>query len=270
MKKMLNYLFLAGILSWSLGPFIWQWMTSFKNPSLVSQLPPLLPPSLEIENYVSVLGNRQFLQVIVNSLTVSLGATGVSLVAGSLGAFGISRLVRCGKNFILFSLLVIFMIPQVAVVTPFYKFLGYCNLRDSLYGLILVYSVFTVPLVVWIMHQVYDEIPDSLYQAARVDGCGNWRIFLKIYLPLGSSGMISACLLSVMFCWNEFLFALTYTSTYASRTIPVGISLFTGQHEFPWGEISAATSIVTLPILLIVFLAQKQLVRGLVGSGIKG
>ena len=183
------------MVSWSLGPFIWQWVTSFKSPAEVSNLPPLLPSSWEGMNYISVLGNPEFLQVIVNSLIVSLGATGVSLAIGSLGAFGLSRLMRpAGKGFVMFALLVIFMIPQVAVVTPFYKMFVYFNLRDTLYGLILVYSVFTVPLVVWIMHQVFEEIPDSLYKAAQVDGCENWKIFYKVYLPLGGSGLVMAIL----------------------------------------------------------------------------
>lgn len=270
MKKTLQILFLLTMVGWSLGPFLWQWATSFKGPALVPQLPPIWPVSLDWENYRSVLGNPRFLQVIVNSLIVSLGATAISLAAGSLGAYGVSRLMRRGGNLVLLALLVIFMIPPVAVVTPFYKVLGHLHLKDTLSGLILVYSVFTVPLVVWVMHQVYEEIPESLYRSALVDGCGNWKIFYRVYLPLSRAGLVSGGLLSLLFCWNEFLFALTFTSTYASRTIPVGITLFTGQFEFPWGEISAATSIVTLPILVIVLLAQKQLVRGLAGGGDKG
>jgi len=162
------------------------------------------------------------------------------------------------------------MIPPVSVVTPFYSLLVRLRLMDTLAGLILIDSVFCVPLVVWVMVQVFDEIPDSLYRAARVDGCPAWTIFRRIYLPLGQSGLISAGLLCLMFCWNEFLFALTFTSTYAARTIPVGITLFSGQFEFPWGEISAATSLVTFPLLLIVVFAQRYLVRGLAGSGLKG
>lgn len=269
MKRLLNILFVSGMVIWNLGPFAWQWITSIKEPAVVAQIPPVWPEALNLDNYRSVLANEQFLKVILNSLIVSFGSTLVSLVVGSLAAFGVSRIMNKGKNVLLLGLLVVFMIPQVAVVTPFYKFMVHFNLRDTLTGLILVYSVFTVPLVVWIMHQVFEEYPVSLYHAARVDGSSRWNIFYKIYLPLGSSGLISAGLLSVIFCWNEFLFALTFTSTYAARTIPVGISLFSGQFAFPWGEISAASSIVTLPILLIVVLGQKYLVRGLVGSSVR-
>lgn len=255
---------------WSLGPFVWMWATALKSPAMVSQLPPVWPASLNLENFASVLDNPLFLQVILNSLLVSFGATGLGLIVGTVAAFGVSRLMKSGKGRVLFALLVIFMIPQVALVTPLFKFMGALHWKDTLTGLILVYSVFTIPLVVWIMHQVFEEVPDSLYYAAQVDGCSNWKIFYKVFLPLGRHGWISAGLLSFLFCWNEFLFALTFTSTYAARTIPVGISMFTGQFEFPWGEISAATSIVTFPIIAIVVFAQKHLTRGLAGSGIKG
>ena len=270
MKKVINYLFVFAIALWSLGPFIWQWATSFKEPGLVSQLPPVWPAYFNMENYLAVLDNKSFLKVILNSVVVSLGATGIALAIGSLAAFGISRVMQRGRNLVLFFLLIVFMVPQVALVTPFYKLMVASNLKDTLLGLILVYSVFTVPLVVWIMHQVFEEIPESLYHAARVDGCTLWKTFCKIYLPLGTSGMVSAGLLSLIFCWNEFLFALTFTSSFQSRTIPVGITLFSSQYDFPWGEISAASTLVTLPIVLTVAFAQKYLIRGLIGSSLKG
>ncbi len=269
MKRGINILFLGGIVAWSLGPFIWLWNTSFKDPVQATQLPPIWFSGWNFGNYLSVLENETFLRVIWNSLAISLGTTAVSLVVGSLGAFGISRLMKKNQNIVLLGLLIVFMIPQVAVVTPFYKFMVHFHLKDTILGLILAYSVFAVPLVVWVLFQVFEEYPQSLYHAARVDGCGNWKIFTRIYLPLGASGLVSAGLLCVIFCWNEFLFALTFTSTWHSRTIPVGITLFSGQYAFPWGEISAASSLVTFPILLIIVAAQKYLVRGLIGSSLK-
>lgn len=266
MKKTISLAFIVAAVFWNVFPFLWQWNASLKSPALVSQLPPIFPSPIEWGNYRSVLGNESFLKVIRNSMVVSLGATSISLMIGSMGAFGISRLLDKGKEKILLGLLVIFMIPPVAVVTPFFKVLVDFGLRDTLLGLVLVYTVFAVPLVVWVMYQVFESFPGSLYQAARIDGCGHWRIFYKIYLPLGRSGLVSAALLSFIFCWNEFLFALTFTSTYESRTIPVGISLFSSQFTFPWGEISAASSVVTLPLLLVVLAGQKYLVRGLTGS----
>nr|NIS86378.1 carbohydrate ABC transporter permease [Nitrospinaceae bacterium] len=233
MRRVIRTLFLVAIVGWSLAPFLWQWITSLKPPGQVSQLPPVWPVTFSLDHYRSVLGNPDFLRVIANSLVVSLGATGLSLGVGSIGAFGIVHLVRGRAPWILLGLLVIFMIPPVAVVTPFFKVMTRLHLKDTWLGLILVYSVFIIPLVVWIMHQVYEEIPRSLYHAARVDGCGNWTIFWRVYLPLSRGGLVSAGLLGILFCWNEFLFALTFTTTYASRTIPVGISLFTGQFVFP-------------------------------------
>ncbi|MGP0629244.1 carbohydrate ABC transporter permease [Nitrospina sp. 32_T5] len=270
MRRVNHFLFLFVLFAWSLGPFIWLWITSVKPPGTVAQMPPVWPQTFSLENYRSVLQNEAFLNVVANSLWVSLGATGVSLVVGTMGAFGLSVLMTRNREAVLLALLVVFMLPQVAVVTPLYEVLGVLGGMDTVWGLVLVYSLFTVPLVVWVMTRYFEEIPRTLYHAARVDGCGAWTAFRRVYLPLGVPGMVCAGLLGILFCWNEFLFALTYTTSYASRTIPVGITLFTGQYEFPWGEIAAASSLVTFPILLAVVVAQKYLVRGLVGSGIKG
>jgi len=270
MKRLLHSIFITFISLWSLWPFIWQWVTSLKSPSMVSRISPVWPDRLTLESYIAVIGNESFLRVTWNSFAVALGATTVSLIVGSMAAYGISRLVFKGREWFLIALLIVFMLPQVAVVTPLYKVLGWFAGRNSLWGLILVYSIFSVPLVAWVMYQVFDEIPESLYRAARVDGSTEWVTFCRVYLPLGIPGLVSAGLLCLIFCWNEFLFALTFTTTYQARTIPVGISLFSGQYEFPWGEISAASSLVTLPIILIVIFSQKYLVRGLVGSDMKG
>lgn len=270
MKRLNHFLFMLVFCFWSLWPFAWQWVTSVKPPGTVGQLPPVWPQALSWANYASVLQNETFLRVVWNSLAVSFGATALSLAVGTLAAFGLSVLVTRGREAVLMALIVVFMLPQVAVVTPLYKVLDTLGGRDTLWGLIAVYSVFTVPLVVWVMTRFYEEIPVTLYRAALVDGCRSWTVFRRVYLPLGVPGMLSAGLLSLIFCWNEFLFALTYTASYEARTIPVGITLFSGQYEFPWGEIAAASSLVTFPILLAVIVAQKYLVRGLVGSGIKG
>ena len=187
-----------------------------------------------------------------------------------MGAYGISRLLERGRRWIMLSLLVVLMLPQVSVVTPLYRIVDLMGWGDTLWSLIAVYSIFSVPLVVWVMYQAYEEIPETLHRAARVDGSSEWTIFTRVYLPLGIPGLVSSGLLSLIFCWNEFLFALTFTSSYKARTIPVGISLFSGQYDFPWGEITAASSLVTFPIILIVIFSQKYLVRGLVGSGVKG
>ncbi|UCD11643.1 MAG: carbohydrate ABC transporter permease [Nitrospinaceae bacterium] len=270
MTRALHAGFYGVILLWSLWPFIWQWVTSVKVPSNISRIPPLLPEHLSAANYSAIFSNETFIRVIWNSIAVGLGATAISLVVGAMGAYGISRLLERGRRWIMLSLLVVLMLPQVSVVTPLYRIVDLMGWGDTLWSLIAVYSIFSVPLVVWVMYQAYEEIPETLHRAARVDGSSEWTIFTRVYLPLGIPGLVSSGLLSLIFCWNEFLFALTFTSSYKARTIPVGISLFSGQYDFPWGEITAASSLVTFPIILIVIFSQKYLVRGLVGSGVKG
>jgi len=270
MKRWLHGAFLTAATVWSLSPFLWQGVTSLKAPGQVALLPPLLPDRVSFENYAAVFRHEAFLRMMVNSLGIALGATALALVIGAPGAFGVSRLMGKGKSGVLMALLVVFMLPQVAVVTPFFKMLTAWHLKDTWWALIGVYTVFVVPLVVWVLVPVFDAVPVSLYHAARVDGSSLWTVFYKIYLPLARPGWISAGLLGFFFCWNEFLFALTFTLTDRARTVPVGISLFSGQYEFPWGEISAAGSLVSLPVLLLVVGAQRYLVRGLVAGSLKG
>jgi multiple sugar transport system permease protein len=143
-------------------------------------------------------------------------------------------------------------------------------MRDTVLALIITYTTFSLPLTIWVLTSFFRNLPNEIYLASRVDGCTPFQSFYKIILPLSTPGLFATAILVFIFSWNEFLFALTFTSTVASRTIPVGIALFPGVHEVPWGEIAAASVVVTIPIVILAFAFQRRIIEGLTAGAIKG
>lgn len=261
---------LALVTLYCLGPFIWQFLTSLKAGVDLTRLPPLLPPAPTSENYVAVFEEHPFLRIIMNSLVVATSSTVLSLFVGSLAAFSLAKLPIRGKAVFLAFVLSVSMFPPISTVSPLYLIIRTLGLRDTVWALIMTYTTFTLPLTIWILTNFFRQIPHEIYLAARVDGCTRFQIFYKIFIPLAAPGIFATAILVFIFSWNEFLFALTFTSTVNSRTIPVGIALFPGIHEVPWGEIAAASVVVTVPIIALVFVFQKRIVEGLTMGALKG
>jgi len=201
---------------------------------------------------------------------VSAGATLLALGLGSLAAFALAKLRPAGRAATLAAVVALSMLPPVATVSPLFLLAVATGLRDTLAGLVLVYAGFALPLAVWLMTQFFRGVPDELYVAARVDGCSALGAFAKVMLPLAAPGLAAAGLLVFVFCWNEFLYALTLTSSMAARTVPVGIALFPGLHEVPWGEIAAASVVATAPLILLAVLFQRRVLDGLTAGAVKG
>jgi multiple sugar transport system permease protein len=143
-------------------------------------------------------------------------------------------------------------------------------LRDTLAALVITYTTFALPLAIWLLTSFFRQIPPEIYLAARVDGCSAFQAMYRVMLPLAAPGLLAAAILVFIFCWNEFLYALSFTATTASRTIPVGIALFPGLHEVPWGEIAAASVVVTVPLAVLAFAFQRRIVEGLTAGAVKG
>ena len=266
--------FLTGLLTllvlFCLGPLLWQAITSLKPEDGIMRLPPLLPEKITLEHYVSVLTGRRFLRVIGNSAGVASMTTVLSILIGSLCAFGLAKLRVRYKPVILGFFLSASMFPPIATVSPLYLMIRGLGLRDTWFALVLTYTSFSLPLSVWILTNSFREIPDVIYHASRVDGCTPLQSFLRVMLPLSAPGLFTTSILVFIFSWNEFLFALTFTATDSSRTIPVAIALFPGLHEIPWGDISAASIIVTLPLVALVFAFQRRIVEGMTAGAVKG
>jgi multiple sugar transport system permease protein len=261
---------LALVTLYCLGPFIWQAITSLKTSVDLTRLPPILPARPTFVNYVVIFEEHPFLRIIGNSLVVASSSTVLSLFVGSLAAFSLAKLPIRGKGIFLAFVLSVSMFPPIATVSPLYLIIRALGLRDTLPALIITYTTFTLPLTIWVLTNFFKQIPHEIYLAARVDGCTRFQIFYKIFIPLAAPGLFATAILVFIFSWNEFLFALTFTSTVQSRTIPVGIALFPGVHEVPWGEIAAASVVVTIPIVALVFLFQKRIAEGLTMGALKG
>ncbi len=270
MKKVLFYSALLLVAGYCCGPYLWQLITSLKPDGELSALPPVFPEQVTFSHYVSIFRESSFFRIILNSAVVASVTTVFSIVIGSLAAFGLAKLNLRRKGLILGFVLSISMFPPIATVCPLYLVIRALGLRDTWWGLVLTYTTFSLPLSIWILTGFFAGISDEIYLAARVDGCSPFQALYRVMLPIAAPGVFTTAILVFIFAWNEFLFALTFTSTAASRTIPVAIALFPGLHEIPWGDIAAASVVVTVPLLALVFLFQRRIVEGLTAGAVKG
>jgi multiple sugar transport system permease protein len=253
-----------------LGPVVWQAVTSLKPDTELTTLPPILPENPTLNHYSTVFRDHPFLRIIFNSLIVASTTTLLSLIIGSVAGFALAWLGFKGKGVILGIALAISMFPPIATVSPLYLVIRALGLRDTWWALVMTHTTFALPLTLWILTSFFREIPSEIYKAAQMDGCTPLQAFYRILLPLSAPGLATTAILVFIFSWNEFLFALTFTTTEASRTIPVGIALFPGLHEVPYGDIAAASLIVTLPVILLTLVFQRQIVEGLTAGAVKG
>lgn len=270
MKRAGFYFAIIMLAIFCLGPFLWQVVTSLKPEEELTSLPPILPSRYTFSHFLSLFKGHPFLRIIINSIMVAGFSTILSLIIGSLAAFSLAKLEIKGKGVILGLVLSVSMFPAIATVGPIYIIIRALGLRDTWWALIITYTTFSLPITIWVLTNFFKEIPHELYLASRIDGCTNLQFFYKVLLPLSTPGLLATAILVFIFSWNEFLFALTFTSTIASRTIPVEIALFPGLHEIPWGDIAAASVIVTVPLIFLVFVFQRRIVEGLTAGAIKG
>ncbi len=249
------------------GPFLWQVLTSLRPENELTRLE--FPSSLTLESYRSVLGGRPFARSVLNSFLVASATTVTSLFFGATAAFALTRLELRGRRFFLGMALLASMFPGVAVVSPLYLTVRALGLRDHLLGLVLPYTTFALPMAVWILSGFFRAIPDEIYRAAIIDGCSPFQAFRRIMLPLAAPGLGTTAILVFISSWNEFLYALALTSSARSRTVPVAIGLFAGDHKEPWGEIAAASVIAMLPVILVALFFQRWIAAGLTTSAAK-
>jgi multiple sugar transport system permease protein len=252
-------------------PFAWTLLSSFKPAAQLFQINPALwPRPFTWENYRDIFVQRHFYLNILNSVVVA-GATAIFCVAlGSLAAYALARLRFRGKTALLGFFLVVSLFPPVAIVSPLFLIFQRLGLINTYPVLILPYLTFALPLTVWLLTAFFRRIPFELEEAARMDGAGPLRAFWEVTLPLAAPGIFTTAILAFITCWNEFLFALTFTTNDSSRTIPVAIVMFSGYHTVPWGQILAAVAVVTLPVAVMVLVLQRRLIAGLTAGAVKG
>ncbi|TWF58927.1 trehalose/maltose transport system permease protein [Neorhizobium alkalisoli] len=267
------YLILAIGLFYILFPFYWMIVNSLK-PSAELFATPLSywPRQLTLDNYRAVLADGSFVRSIFNSFVVAGGATILSLALSSMAAYALARYRFAGKQATLYIILGMSTFPQIAVLGGLFTLARALGIYNTYWALILSYMIFTLPFCVWVLTSFVKEIPDTLDEAATIDGASAWQILWKVIIPLAGPGLVATGLLSFINAWNEFLFALTLTADNQARTVPVAVALFSGQseHELPWGKITAASTVVTVPVVLLALMFQKRIVEGLTSGAVKG
>ncbi|MBL0386201.1 carbohydrate ABC transporter permease [Tumebacillus sp. ITR2] len=267
----LFYVFLICFLFAVMFPFLWQLLASLKPPGELFGANAfnigIQEPS--INNYKLVFTERPFGTYLWNSLAVAALTTIYAIVISVFASYAIAWLNFKGKTIILGIVLAVSMFPQIATISPIFMFLQSVGLTNSWLGLIIPYTTFALPLAVWNLTIFFRKLPNDLAEAAKMDGATIWQTLTKVFLPLAMPGVFTTAILVFIAAWNEFLFALTINTEEAMKTVPVGIAMFQGQYTLPWGEISAASIIVTVPLVVMVLIFQRRIVSGLTSGAVK-
>jgi multiple sugar transport system permease protein len=249
-------------------PFLWLLQMSFKTNELILQFPPPLIFTPTLENY-SALWHSAFSGSFVNSLLSASSSTLLALLFGVPGAYALSRWTGRGRGALRFAILVTRMAPPIAFTIPFFLFYRWIGLLDTVTGLVLVYTSFNLPLVIWMMQPFFETVPASLEEAALVDGASHRVIFTRIMLPMVTPGIAATAILCFLYAWNDFFFALILTRT-AARTAPVAVVNFMNYEGWEWSKIAAGGSMVMAPVLIFSLAVRRYLVSGLTAGAVKG
>ena len=254
-----------------LFPFYWLVQISLR-PSQDIGVARLYPPNPTLSNYSDVFANDDFVAGLRNSAIVATVTTLLSVLVGSFAAYALARLRFRGKFTILALILSVTTFPPIAIALPIFQLWTDIGLNNTLIGLIIPYLTFALPLTTYILTSFFREIPRDLEEAALVDGATRFQAFRKVVVPLAAPGMATAGILTFIFAWNEFLFAITLTSSTNARTVPAAIAFFTGSTQFeqPLGTISAASVVISIPLIILVLAFQKRIVAGLTAGAVKG
>jgi multiple sugar transport system permease protein len=265
------WLSVAAIVLFCLFPFYWLVNISLKTGADLSSAD-IIPPHPSLDNYTSIFQNAGFTRALGNSAIVSLTTTFIGVVVGSFAAYALARLKMPYKFPLLALVLSITTFPQIAIAAPLFRLWSNIGLYDTLVGLVIPYLTFALPLSIYILVSFFKEIPKDLEEAALVDGATHFEAFRKVVVPLAAPGLATTAILTFISAWNEFLLAFTLTSSPSARTVPVAIQQFSGssQFEVPLGTQSAASIIISIPLIVLVLLFQKRIVAGLTAGAVKG
>jgi multiple sugar transport system permease protein len=265
---------IAAVVFFALLPVVWIFSLSLKAPDTISDKG-FFPSKVTLDNYSTLFAgglDSPLLRPLINSVLIALIATVIAVTLASFTAYAIARLDFPGKNVILAGALAIAMFPQISVVGPLFDMWRTLHLYDTYPGLIIPYLTFSLPLAIYILVAFFREIPWELEQAAQVDGATPWQAFRRVIMPLAAPGVFTAAILVFIFAWNDFIFAITLTSSDRSRTVPAAMAFFQGESQFtaPTGSIAAAAVLVTIPIIIFVLIFQRRIVAGLTAGAVKG
>lgn len=252
-------------------PFAWIATTAFKSLGEIYASPPVwVPPHPTLGNFEYVLGRGSFDLYFRNSVLVALGTTAASLGVCVLAGYGFSRFRFPGRGPALFAFLMVQMFPSVLLIIPLFQVMNALGLMDSLGALVLADTTFAIPLCTWLLKGFFDQIPPELEEAAQIDGASRLGALRRVTLPLAVPGIAAAGIFVFIASWDEFVFALTFTSSDQSRTLPIGLSRFITSYEIQWNHMAAATVLVTVPVVVLFLFVQRYLAQGMLAGATKG
>lgn len=251
-------------------PFIWIFITSFKSSGEIFGTGAfnIIPESPTLSNYVNVLFEKNILKAVFNSFIVATTTTVYVILVATFCSYAISRFDFKGKSVLLGLVLAVSMFPQMIITGPVYNLFYQFDWLNS-YFVVLPYSTITLPMAVWILVTHFNQIPLALEESATIDGATRIQTLVKIVFPLAAPGVFTTAIITFIAAWNEFLLTITLNSNSSYHTVPVAISFLRTQFSILWGEVAAATAVVTVPTLIIVLVFQKQIVSGLTSGGVK-
>ncbi|KFC62566.1 Binding-protein-dependent transport systems inner membrane component [Devosia sp. LC5] len=270
-KTVLFYALVVFIVVVSVFPFYYAILTSFKSGTDLFRIT-YWPTSFSWNNYLAVLNTGSFPRNLLNSVFVATVTVLLALFLAVTASFALSRVRFRGRSLLLMTILAVSMFPQIAVLAGLFEVIRALGIYNTPWALIFSYTIFTLPFTVWVLTTFMRDLPVEIEEAAIVDGASPWVIITRVFLPLMWPALVTTGLLAFIGAWNEFLFALTFTSSNNTRTVPVAIALLSGgsQYETPWGLIMAASVIVTVPLVILVLIFQRKIVSGLTAGGVKG
>ncbi|MDO9523996.1 MAG: carbohydrate ABC transporter permease [Gemmobacter sp.] len=271
LRKIAIYTALWVAFVWAVFPFYWMVVTSVRPSSEIFQRPPgLVPTGITFQHYIDLLVGAQFWRYAMNSVVLTLTVTVLSVLVSVTAGYAMARHKFRGSVALPLLMLYGQMFPPVLLLIPFYVQLRVFGWLDSLWGLVPVYMSYMLPLCVWLMRGFFSQVPMSLEDAARMDGCTRWQAFWKVILPMAQPGIVAVATWVMIHTWNEYLYASTFILSDKNRTLPLSLTDLIGQYSTDWGMLMAGGVITAAPILLVFFILQKSLVSGVGGGAVKG
>jgi trehalose/maltose transport system permease protein len=275
LSRALFYLLLVLILGYILFPFYWAARTSFMPDSDIYLTPvQYWPKNFTVQHYINAFSEPTFVRSIANSAIVGVSATLIAILIGASASYALARFNFLGRNVALYLILAMSMFPGISILGSLYTVLQKFHLYNTLYALIIVYLTFSLPLMVWIMQSFFRGMPRDLEEAAYVDGASQFQTFWRIMIPLAAPGLATVGILTVMGCWQEYLFALSFLLSSSKWTVPLAIAN-TGANQasafqIPWGDQMAETLVVMIPLIAAVLILQRRIISGLTAGAVKG
>ncbi|MFL5803627.1 MAG: carbohydrate ABC transporter permease [Roseiflexaceae bacterium] len=280
LSRPLLWTLVLAYLIYTLLPIFWLFLSTIQTQASLLTVPPrILPSEVTLQNYLDIFrpaafgensGQSTFLLALRNSVAVSIGTTVVAMIFGTLAAYAFARFNIPRKRTLLLIVLGSQLLPAVSTIIPLFRIFRGAGLLDTLAALILAYSTFSIPFVVWIMAGYFQTVPLELEEAARIDGATRFQSFVRVSLPLAAPGLGATAIFTLLNAWDEFFFALIFSSTYAAKTLPIAIAEFIGRHSVNWGLLVTGGFIASLPPIVLSLVFYRYIVSGLAAGGLKG